>query len=365
MTVVVVTESSGVEHNLHSNIIMKKPSATSISPLSASAMSKFRCPSRLDFLAQVQALPAPTPRAKSFALGQAPPSLVDSTLVIAEKNIHDDDDDEEEGVPEQMTSSFLDAMDRVEACAELKALVMWLDQVRKRHNVLMKMTDVDLQNGVALLDVLYLVDAKWFVELEYGQGGRVGKYVERNGNGEKNLQVLRNVLANVEWRDSDDGGRKLGKRQFADKTAWEMGPYVLFAAYMGDRKDDMFGDLNVFDDQVVKSLEESLDNILTELLREDDNVYWRERVRKAEEREKKERQKRIDLEMKCMEMEKEMKKKVVRRNQVVNVTNGKMVTELRMENAKLRRKVADLEKKIQVNDKEMYRLAKEVRRRPK
>lgn len=238
-------------------------------PLSAAAMSTFRCPTRQDFLQTVGAA-APSrarPRSKSFA---APGEREKQWLQLHQQQQEeampntpaDDEEEDDDEVPPHLGAALLDAMDKLEETPELKAIATWLDDVRTRHNFPLRITDVDLSNGVALLDALYVVDASIFADVEYANDADTPRpYVLRQldadgENASRNQHVLRQMLTKFPWRDVDDGGRALKPVDFDRVDTWALGGFVVLAAYSCERGREFATQMVGYDNWVTSALED-------------------------------------------------------------------------------------------------------------
>lgn len=237
-------------------------------PLSAAAMSTFRCPTRQDFLQTVGAV-APSrarPRSKSFAAPGEREKAWQQQQQYEEDAMPntpaDDDEADDDEVPPHLGAALLDAMDKLEETPELKAIATWLDDVRTRHNFPLRITDVDLSNGVALLDALYVVDAGIFADVEYANDADTPRpYVLREldadgENASKNRHVLRQMLSKFPWRDVDDGGRALKPVDFDRVDTWALGGFVVLAAYSCERGREFATQMVGYDDWVTAALED-------------------------------------------------------------------------------------------------------------
>lgn len=408
-------------------------------------MATFRCPTRQDFFHTIRQTKS-TRRAKSFAaVGERDVVLLDHPLCRRGRNPRhppgdarncdeneggDDDGDDSEGMLEDddgevgiapyLGEKLLDAMDRTETTPELRAINTWLDDLRTRHNLPLRISDVDLSNGVALLDALYVIDASVFEEVEYGQSGFVQPYVlrelDKDGkSAERNLRVLREALGRFEWRDRDDGGRRLHSIEFARVDTWGLAGFVVLAAYVCNRADEFVRQMLAYEDWVVGSLEDVMWRGLQALGARDrppreqslgsgvseggssvlseEEVYWKRRAMEAERELRLERKRREDLERMVDDLEdkaeawrnahkglqrtverlkgemdeKKGRCRVLKENNAPDAggTVGRAVNQLRSDNAKLRRRVAELEKRAEVHEREMTRMLKDVRRRGK
>lgn len=147
-----------------------------------------------------------------------------------------DEDEDEEGVPEYLNELVLDAMDRISECDELKAIVEWMDLVRKEKGFRRTLTDIDLTNGIAMLQVLSTVAEEAFIgeneecraiELCLDQGGKVAK---------DNIRRLRAALQRFPWRDGPEGA-PLHPVPFERVSTWGLAGFVLLAALTGQRCD--------------------------------------------------------------------------------------------------------------------------------
>lgn len=330
------------------------------------------------------------------------------------------DKDDEVGIAPYLGEKLLDAMDRTETTPELRAINTWLDDLRTRHNFPLRISDVDLSNGVALLDALYVIEAPVFAEVEYGHGNVVQPYVRRELDkegkaAEQNVRVLREALGRFEWRDRDDGGRRLKSIDFTRVDTWGLAGFVVLAAYVCDRADEFVRQMLAYEDWVVGSLEDvmwrglqalgardrppreqSLGSGISEegsSVLSEEEVYWKRRTIDAEKELRMERKKREELERLVEDLEdkaeawknahkglqriverlkgdvteRKGKIKVLKENNVSDGggTVGRAVNQLRGDNAKLRRRVAELEKRAEVHNKEMARVLRDARRRGK
>lgn len=147
-----------------------------------------------------------------------------------------EDDEDEEGVPEYLNELVLDAMDRISECDELKAIVEWMDLVRKEQGFRRTLTDIDLTNGIAMLQVLSIVGGEAFVgeseearaiQIRLDQDGKVAK---------DNIQRLRAALQRFPWKDGPEGN-PLQPIAFDRVGTWALAGFVLLAALTGRRCD--------------------------------------------------------------------------------------------------------------------------------
>eukprot|EP00177_Eucheuma_denticulatum_P003983 GFKZ01007195.1.p1 GENE.GFKZ01007195.1~~GFKZ01007195.1.p1 ORF type:complete len:429 (-),score=96.80 GFKZ01007195.1:388-1674(-) len=410
-------------------------SRSSVGPLSSTAMATFRCPTRQDFFQAIQKTRA-SRRAKSFAVGERDVSLLDEPQRKRRVNEHrrvgqgleidladhEDAEDDDEAIAPHLGGKLLDAMDRMEITPELRAITTWLDDLRTRHNFPLRISDVDLSNGVALLDALYVVDGSVFEEVEYGDGGGiVRRYVERNLDEDgmaaaRNVRVLRQALGRFNWRDKDDGGRALESLDFAMVDTWGLAGFVVLAAYLCERSDEFVEQMVGYEEWVVKSLEDVMWRGLQALgardrpgrdesvggvsaseegssLMSEEESYWKRRALEAEKMLRGERKKREEMEKMAQDLESKAdawekackgfersiskmkgemlqsrgKRKVLKESNGEEsvATVGRTVTQLRADNARLRRRVAELEKRAELREKEMSRVLRDNRRRGK
>lgn len=243
-------------------------------PLSAAAMATFRCPTRQDFLQTVGSTAAaaaskPRPRSKSFAAPgerDRPWSAAEHAAARpnanAEQRKEEEEDDDDDEVPPHLGAALLDAMDMLEETPELRAIATWLDDVRTRHNFPLRITDVDLSNGIALLDALYIIDETIFADIEYPDGADSPRpYVlrqldEEGSNAARNRQVLRRMLTVFPWRDVDDGNKVLKAIDFDRVDTWALGGFVVLAAYSCKRGREFATQMIGYDDWVTGALED-------------------------------------------------------------------------------------------------------------
>lgn len=178
---------------------------------------------------------------------------------------NDGSDSDEEGVPAYLNATILDAMDRLEECAELKAIVYWLDDLRKRHDKRLRIIDKDLSNGVALLDAMYIIDGSLFDT----QAGRTNcflaqlreedAYVERDLDehgraASRNIQMVRHVLGRYPWREECADDATIKVPNFDEIDDWELANFVLLAAVTCERCDELVGQMLSFDEWVQQRL---------------------------------------------------------------------------------------------------------------
>lgn len=146
------------------------------------------------------------------------------------------EDEEEEGVPQYLNESVLDAMDHISECDELRAIVEWMNDVRKEHGFRRSLTDVDLTNGVAMLQVLKAVAEEAFIgegeeacviEMELDAAGIAAR---------DNIDQLRAALRRFPWRDGPDG-TPLRPVSFERVDVWGLAGFVLLAGLTGGKAD--------------------------------------------------------------------------------------------------------------------------------
>lgn len=147
-----------------------------------------------------------------------------------------EDDEDEECVPEYLNELVLDAMDRIGECDELKAIVEWMDLVRKEQGFRRTLTDIDLTNGIAMLQVLSIVGDEAFmgesdearaIQIRLDQDGKVAK---------NNIRRLRAALQRFPWKDGPEGN-PLQPVAFDRVGTWGLAGFVLLAALTGKRCD--------------------------------------------------------------------------------------------------------------------------------
>lgn len=408
----------------------------SLGPLSAATLSSFRCPSRQEFLRAFGAddgarASKPRVRARSMAATAA----LERGVAAEEAKLQGAGEDSDEGVAVHLGAGLLDAMDRLEETPELRAIACWLDDVRSRHNFPIHVTDADLTNGIALLDVLYVIDEKLFAEVEYPDEARAPRpYVmreldESGMNAERNRQVLRRMLTIYPWRDIDDGCKVLKAVDFNRVDTWGLAGFVVLAAYLSEQGKEFASQMMGYEEWVSGALEDVLcrglellggrprqamargcedasiatstvsDATTCSLGAEDDAegaLYWRKRAREWEKKLRIEEREKASLERRARDAEgkaeawevahAEMEREVARltgelgdlmaearrtrgRRGVLTEKNGgrdvktvgKAVTQLRVDNAQLRRRVADVEKRNGEMEREVARVKREAR----
>lgn len=266
-------------------------------PLSARTMAKIRCPSRVDFINAVNGVPPPTPcfgsaaalaraRARVAAMGapdspedaSANPSVRAPLVALRTSRLTDEshgterspvsadgasldgatgvdecssggsphqrdgvrrvdgdvDDDDDQGVPAYLNSLVLDAMDRIGECDELKAIVAWMDSVRSRVGYVHSITDIDLSNGVALLQTLTAVAPEAFDDAP-PESCIIRTYLDEAGNAARgNMQNVRDALRRFPWRDGPEG-TPLEPVPFERVDVWSLAGYAVLAAVTGEQ----------------------------------------------------------------------------------------------------------------------------------
>lgn len=260
--------------------------------LSEQTMSQIRCPSRVDFINAVKGVPPSTPHFGSatalarsqlrFAATVQPDSPEDAPadlsvraplVALRTSRLTDEsrgttsspasedtaccnasmdhphpsvnggrvsgtdagsDEDDEDGVPAYLNSLVLDAMDRIGECDELKAIVAWMDSVRSRAGLPRSITDIDLTNGVALLQTLKVVAPEAFegapaedaaVCMDLDEAGKVAR---------DNMCKVCTALRRFPWRDGPDGAA-LDPVPFDRVDVWSLSGYVVLAAVTGNQ----------------------------------------------------------------------------------------------------------------------------------
>lgn len=142
-------------------------------------------------------------------------------------------DDDEPAVPAYLNERVLDAMDRMSECDELRAIVHWADDVRKEHKLTMCMTDIDLTNGVALLEVLHVVAREAFAGPGERAEAAVEKHLDEHGRAAAdNIGNVRAALQRFPWRDGPDGAM-LNAVPFDRVDVWGLAGFVVLAAVTG------------------------------------------------------------------------------------------------------------------------------------
>lgn len=163
-----------------------------------------RCPNRVDFL-----------------------KAVDANLI---KNTTDDDDDDDndivDDVPAYLNTHVLDAMDRVSDSDELRAIVSWMDAVRSRHGYATSITDMDVNNGVAMLQTLSVVAPEAFIVdgSVVTDAAAVQTHLDEQGDAAReNVRRVCAALRRFPWHDgSGEGGMLL---TVGDAVGVQISPY--------------------------------------------------------------------------------------------------------------------------------------------
>ncbi|KAI0561794.1 hypothetical protein FGB62_71g26 [Gracilaria domingensis] len=243
-------------------------------PLSASTMAKIRCPTRLDFMNAVKCddvreLHRSRMGRRHGALRAASRAIPKSPIfsMRMSKVSNDGSDSDDEGVPAYLNAAILDAMDRLEDCTELKAIVFWLDDLRARHQHHIRITDKDLSNGVALLDAIFIIDSSLFSHASPVRSSALGarrdvgvnRFVERELDegghaARRNMQLVRELLARYPWREecADDASIKVPNFEQIDD--WSLANFVLLAAVTCEHCDELVGQMLSFDEWVQQRL---------------------------------------------------------------------------------------------------------------
>lgn len=69
---------------------------------------------------------------------------------------------DDEDIPTFLNSARLDAHDMLDGMEELRALFTWVNDIRAAHGCNISFLDVDLRNGIALLEALYVIAPELF-----------------------------------------------------------------------------------------------------------------------------------------------------------------------------------------------------------
>lgn len=235
-------------------------------------MSSIRCPTRLDFMNAVKCDDvrelhrSRLGRPSSALRGAARASPRNAMFSMRMSRVtNDGSDSDEEGVPAYLNCTILDAMDRLEECAELKAIVYWLDDLRKRHHKRMRIIDKDLSNGVALLDAMYIIDstlfntqtrrANCFLPQLSGEDCYVERDLDEHGHAaSRNIQMVRHVLGRYPWREECADDATIQVPNFEHIDEWDLANFVLLAAVTCERCDELVGQMLSFDEWVQQRL---------------------------------------------------------------------------------------------------------------
>lgn len=217
-------------------------------PLSASTMSTIRCPNRVDFLKAMSSSPQPPPRTvfrrgayhrlrTSRVTTERPPSQTPPP------NIPDDSDDEP--APAYLNARVLDAMDQLEECPELKAVVIWMDDLRERYGCTLRITDCDLSNGVAMLDALTIIDPS--ISPPESTLDKAGSAARRN------MVRVRAALSVYEWQQTAEDPVP-SPPDFDKVEDAGLAGFILLAAAKSSQADQLLGDMHPFEPWVRERL---------------------------------------------------------------------------------------------------------------
>lgn len=254
-------------------------------PLSASALDTYRCTSKSDFADIVSSSSAVFPHKTR---GSASPVRRERgghgygydghDSADGDASVDDDDDDDDDDYTLNCVS-VLDAIDKQQEFAELQAIGQWLDDVRMMNGYRVTTTDVDLSNGVALLDALYIIQPSLFEpDFDETQGvnedpdeqtgatkdAKSPTYVERQLDpaGEaaaRNITRLRDALTRFPWRDMDGERAPIEPIDFSSVDTWALGGYVVLAAVNCDENDEFVRQMLAYEDRV----RDELDDVVT------------------------------------------------------------------------------------------------------
>lgn len=151
-------------------------------------------------------------------------------------NRNTDDEDDDEGVPQFLNELVLDAMDHISECDELKAIVEWMNLVRKEYEFHCSLTDVDLTNGVAMLQVMNSIAVEAFIG-EDEEAYIIETRLDKGGIAARaNMQRLREALQRFPWKDGPDGAA-LQPIAFERVDIWGLAGFVLLAGLTGSKAD--------------------------------------------------------------------------------------------------------------------------------
>lgn len=195
--------------------------------LSTSNISTIRCPTRVDFLNAFSGHERNGLRSRRLR----------TSRVTGEGGLVADEDSDEEGVPAYLNSVVLDATDRLEDCQELRAIVMWLDDVRSRNGFRLRITDKVLSNGIAFLDAMYIINKGMFEE---GEEYVIRELDEEGNAANQNIEKLRRVLQEYPWQEGEEDA-DLTIPNFHDIDVWGLAGYVLLAAVTCEKSEDLIG----------------------------------------------------------------------------------------------------------------------------
>lgn len=136
---------------------------------------------------------------------------------------------------------------------EVQGIVRWLDGLRENGGMSISAIDVDLTNGIALVDAMSLISPKLL------DGKKVLKdYVRPSSVAEHNIALLRGTLACFPWRDEVRDVSVSPDVDFVDLSPWSLAGYVLAAAVNCPDRERFIEDLMQFDMQTQDLLDSTV-----------------------------------------------------------------------------------------------------------
>ena len=275
-------------------------------PLSPAKMSTIRCPSRVDFLnAVAKGHPPPPTRSHPY---------LRKRHVLRTSSMTSYDDSDEEAIPAFLNQRILDAMDRLDECYELKAIVVWLDDLRARHDIKHCLVDNDLTNGVALLDAMRIIYPPSIdkIERQLDEAGEVAK---------RNLERVRHALTAFPWKGDHQDDSTITPPNFWRIEDWALSGFVLLAGVVCDQSEKFVNQMLEFDDWVQQRLSDVVARGMVTLgvdhpedEEDDDNVSDREKLQN-ERRRRRRAEQQVDslkeeldiLRDRCEQLERQLK----------------------------------------------------------
>lgn len=187
-----------------------------------------------------------------------------SSTTVSHVDANDSSDDE--GVPAHLNRCVLDAMDRIAECDELRAVVKWLDALRARAGFVQRLSDVDLGNGIALLQVMSVVAIDTFPQRQDGSPDvRIERDLDEGGIAAgNNVKVLREALTRFEWRNAP-GGQRLHGVAFDKVDIWGLAGFVALAGVTGTKAGEVVDGMLEMDEWIQERLTDVVTRGLQEL----------------------------------------------------------------------------------------------------
>ena len=159
----------------------------------------------------------------------------------------------EQFVPGKEGISIFRAHEMLVEYPEAQGIVRWLDGLRKNAGKKLSNVDIDLTNGIALVDAMSIISK------ESLNGKQVKRdFVRPSSVADYNITLLREALTNFVWHDELRGENVQTPVDFSELSPWSLAGFVLAAAVNCPNKDEFIQDLMQFDVQSQELLDSTV-----------------------------------------------------------------------------------------------------------